>query len=154
MVWIGVIFIGTFIRMVYNLFNGKSKFSTLEYCWAVFQTFVFITFTRLFFRSGSNLDPEEANMTAWNTAKDMVSQIGGKWDLNVIPQMVSEYSGVFMLIVIGMVIHWIPENFKRRYRIWFAKMPLPLMVIVIAVAVFVVYQFITADLQKFIYFQF
>lgn len=153
-VWIGVIFIGTFIRMVYNLFNGKSKFSTLEYCWAVFQTFVFITFTRLFFRSGSNLDPEEANMTAWNTAKDMVSQIGGKWDLNVIPQMVSEYSGVFMLIVIGMVIHWIPENFKRRYRIWFAKMPLLLMVIVIAVAVFVVYQFITADLQKFIYFQF
>lgn len=153
-VWIGVIFIGTFIRMVYNLFNGKSKFSTLEYCWAVFQTFVFITFTRLFFRSGSNLDPEEANMTAWNTAKDMVSQIGGKWDLNVIPQMVSEYSGVFMLIVIGMVIHWIPENFKRRYRIWFSKMPLPLMVIVIAVAVFVVYQFITADLQKFIYFQF
>lgn len=153
-VWVGVIFIGTFIRMVYNLFNGKSKFSTLEYCWAVFQTFVFITFTRLFFRSGSNLDPEEANMTAWNTAKDMVSQIGGKWNLNVIPQMVSEYSGVFILIVIGMVIHWIPENFKRRYRIWFAKMPLPLMVIVIAVAVFVVYQFITADLQKFIYFQF
>lgn len=153
-VWIGVIFIGTFIRMVYNLFNGKSKFSTLEYCWAVFQTFVFITFTRLFFRSGSNLDPEEANLTAWNTAKDMVSQIGGKWDLNVIPQMVSEYSGVFMLIVIGMVIHWIPENFKRRYRIWFAKMPLPLMLLAVIVVVFVVYQFITAGLQKFIYFQF
>lgn len=153
-VWVGVIFIGTFIRMVYNLFNGKSKFSTLEYCWAVFQTFVFITFTRLFFRSGSNLDPEEANLTAWNTAKDMVSQIGGKWDLNVIPQMVSEYSGVFMLIVIGMVIHWIPENFKRRYRIWFAKMPLPLMLLAVIVVVFVVYQFITAGLQKFIYFQF
>ncbi|MBO5862719.1 MAG: MBOAT family protein [Paludibacteraceae bacterium] len=153
-VWVGVIFIGTFIRMVYNLFNGKSKFSTLEYCWAVFQTFVFITFTRLFFRSGSNLDPEEANLTAWNTAKDMVSQIGGKWDLNVIPQMVSEYSGVFMLIVIGMVIHWIPENFKRRYRIWFAKMPLPLMLLAVIVVVFVVYQFITSDLQKFIYFQF
>ena len=153
-VWVGVIFIGTFIRMVYNLFNGKSKFSTLEYCWAVFQTFVFITFTRLFFRSGSNLDPEEANLTAWNTAKDMVSQIGGKWDLNVIPQMVSEYSGVFTLIVIGMVIHWIPENFKRRYRIWFAKMPLPLMLLAVIVVVFVVYQFITAGLQKFIYFQF
>jgi hypothetical protein len=84
----------------------------------------------------------------------MVSQIGGKWDLNVIPQMVSEYSGVFMLIVIGMVIHWIPENFKRRYRIWFAKMPLPLMLLAVIVVVFVVYQFITAGLQKFIYFQF
>lgn len=154
LVWVGVIFIGTFIRMVYNLFNGKSKFRTLEYCWAVFQTFVFITFTRLFFRSGSNLDPEEANMTAWNTAKDMVSQIGGRWELNTIPQMVYEYRTVFVLIVLGMIIHWIPEKCKRKYRICFAKMPLPLMLIAVVAVVFVVYQFITADLQKFIYFQF
>jgi hypothetical protein len=33
-------------------------------------------------------------------------------------------------------------------------MPLPLMVIVCAILVFIIYQFITADLQAFIYFQF
>ena len=54
---------------------------------------------------------------------------------------------------IGLVIHWLPENFKRRYRIWFAKMPIPLMIVVCAIIVFVIYQFITADLQSFIYFQ-
>ena len=44
--------------------------------------------------------------------------------------------------------------FKRRYRIWFAKMPLPLMIVVCVLIIFVIYQFITADLQAFIYFQF
>ena len=53
-----------------------------------------------------------------------------------------------------MVVHWLPENFKRRYRIWFAKMPILLMIVVCAAIVFVIYQFITADLQAFIYFQF
>ncbi|MBQ2107361.1 MAG: MBOAT family protein, partial [Bacteroidales bacterium] len=44
--------------------------------WAIAQTFTFITFTRLFFRSGSNLDPATANQVAWETARNMVSQIG------------------------------------------------------------------------------
>ena len=53
-----------------------------------------------------------------------------------------------------MIIHWLPERFKRRYRLWFAIMPLPLMVIACVLIVFMIYQFITADLQAFIYFQF
>lgn len=153
-VWAGVIFIGTFIRMIYNLLGGKSPLSKLEMCWAVFQTFVFITWTRLFFRAGSNLDPAEANEKAWDTATNMVAQIGGTWDCSLIPSIISGYSNVFLLIVLGMIIHWLPENFKRRYRIWFTNMPLPVMAVLVVVFVFVIYQFITADLQKFIYFQF
>jgi hypothetical protein len=53
-----------------------------------------------------------------------------------------------------MIIHWLPERFKRRYRLTFALMPLWLMVVVVVLAVLFVYQFITADLQPFIYFQF
>jgi hypothetical protein len=53
-----------------------------------------------------------------------------------------------------MLIHWLPDRFKRRYRIWFANMTLPLMVLVCALAVFIICQFLTADLQSFIYFQF
>ena len=74
--------------------------------------------------------------------------------MSVIPDIALNYWKVFALIIIGLVIHWLPENFKRRYRIWFAKMPLPLMVLATALVVFIVYQFITADLQAFIYFQF
>ena len=157
-VWCFIILIGNVIRLIYTLvFKKKAQtdaFQWLADAWAIFQTFTFITFTRLFFRSGSNLDPAEANETAWNTAKNMVNQIGSHWDLDKIPAMVDQYRNVFIMIVLGMVIHWLPENFKRRYRIWFANMPLPLMVVACFVMVFVIYQFITADLQSFIYFQF
>ena len=153
-VWCLIVLCGNIIRMTYNLFGGKKPWQWLQDAWAIFQTFTFITFTRLFFRSGSNLDPAEANETAWNTAKNMVNQMGSHWDLNRIPDIITHYRNVFILIVIGLVIHWLPENFKRRYRIWFAKMPIPLMIVVCALIVFVIYQFITADLQSFIYFQF
>jgi len=122
--------------------------------WAVAQTFVFITFTRLFFRAGSNLDPAEANHEAWSTATGMVNRIGSQWDFSLICPMISSYSGVFSLIVAGMIIHWLPERWKRRYRLWFAGLPLAVMAVVVVVIVFIVYQFVTADLQKFIYFQF
>ena len=157
-VWCFIILIGNIIRLTYHLIFKKKAateaFQWLADAWAVFQTFTFITFTRLFFRSGSNLDPAEANETAWNTAKNMVNQIGGPWELDKIPQMVHLYRNVFIMIILGMIIHWLPENFKRRYRIWFANMPLPLMAVVCFLIVFVIYQFITADLQTFIYFQF
>ena len=153
-VWCAIVLAGNVIRLAYNLMGGKKAWQWLQDAWAVFQTFIFITFTRLFFRSGSNLDPAEANETAWNTAKNMVNQIGSHWRLEQIPDIVLHYRNVFILILLGMTIHWLPEHFKRRYRIWFAKMPLPLMALVCVLIVFVIYQFVTADLQSFIYFQF
>ena len=153
-VWCVIVLAGNVIRTIYNLCGGQKTWQWLQDAWAIFQTFTFITFTRLFFRSGSNLDPAEANETAWNTAKNMVNQMGSHWDLNKVPDIIVHYRNVFILIVIGLIIHWLPEDFKRRYRIWFAKMPLPLMIVVCALIVFVIYQFITADLQTFIYFQF
>ena len=152
--WMACIFAGTFIRLLYNYLGGKKAFTPLSTAWAVFQTFVFITFTRLFFRTGSNLNPAEANQTAWNTAKNMVNQIGGKWDFSLTGRMIYEYRYVFSLIIIGLIIHWLPERWKRRYRIAFTQLPLIPMALIVVVCIFVIYQFVTADLQKFIYFQF
>ena len=53
-----------------------------------------------------------------------------------------------------MIIHWLPVNFKRWYRLNFALLPVPVIALLVVFVVFVVYQFITADLQAFIYFQF
>ena len=162
-VWTLIIWIGTLIKYIYRSLchsehslchSERSEESWLSRAWDIFQTFVFITFTRLFFRSGSNLDPALANEEAWNTAKNMVNQIGGHWDLSLVPTMAAAHWQVLVLFVIGMIIHWLPERFKRRYRIWFAKLPLGVMAIVVALIVFVFCQFITADLQTFIYFQF
>ncbi len=152
-VWAAALWLGTAIRFVYHLCGGRGCLR-LGHIWGVAQTFVFITFTRLFFRSGSNLDPASANEVAWRTARDMVHQIGSAWKWELIPQICGEYWRVFALVVAGMVIHWLPSRWKRWYRLNFALLPLPVMALVVVAVVFVVYQFITADLQAFIYFQF
>ena len=141
------------IRYIYNLAGCKNPLTWLNRGWSILVTFTFITFTRLFFRSGSNLDPAIANETAWGIAKDMINSIGTQWNVNVL-DVISAYRSVFILFVLGMIIHWLPTRFKRRYRICFAKMPLPLMAIVTVLIIFICYQFVTAEMQPFIYFQF
>ena len=155
-VWAAIIWTGTAIRYIYWLCEGAdNKFTkAIGTTWAILQTFTFITFTRLFFRSSSNLDPATANEVAWATAKNMVNQIGGAWNNAIIPDFLWEYRWVVAMFVAGMVIHWAPTNWKRRYRLWFSAMPIWLIVIAVCLAIVVIYQFVTADMQPFIYFQF
>ena len=84
----------------------------------------------------------------------MVAQIGSTWGVSVIPDVCSGYWKVFALVVAGMAIHLLPARLKRRYRISFASLPLPVMAVLAALVVFLLYQFVTADTQPFIYFQF
>ena len=84
----------------------------------------------------------------------MVNQIGSHWDIHLIPAMIQQHGTVLILFVAGMLIHWLPERFKRRYRLTFSALPLPVMAIVVVLIIIFFYQFITADLQSFIYFQF
>ena len=161
-VWAAIIWFGTAIRYIYwlitsdKIINHKLEIinNKIANAWAILQTFAFITFTRLFFRSSSNLDPATANEVAWATAKNMVNQIGGAWSNAIIPDFLWEYRWVVAMFIAGMVIHWIPTNVKRRYRLWFSAMPLWLMVIVVCLAIVVIYQFVSAEMQPFIYFQF
>ena len=153
-VWSAIVCGGSLVRYLYHLTRLPYQFKRLGNVWAIAQTFTFITFTRLFFRSGSNLDPAVANEVAWNTAKNMVNQIGGSWNFGIIPQIIYEYRYVFLLITLGMIIHWLPDRFKRWYRLNFALLPVPVIALLVILVVFIVYQFITADLQAFIYFQF
>lgn len=164
-IWALLWCIGTTIRYVYWWIERLGSIAIagtfratitrgLSHAWAVAQTFVFITFTRLFFRSGSNLDPATASQEAWQTATNMVNQIGGAWNSSIIPDFIWEYRSVVILFVLGMVIHWLPTRWKRWYRIRFCMLPWWAIVLISIVTVVAVYQFVTADLQAFIYFQF
>ena len=161
-VWASIVCAGTTIRYVYWLCTRcitihrtwKKITDGIATAWAIAQTFTFITFTRLFFRSSSNLDPATANEVAWSTAKNMVNQMGGAWNNAIIPDFLYEYRWVVAMFVMGMLIHWLPTRWKRRYRLYFAAMPLWLMVVIVMICIVVIYQFVTADTQPFIYFQF
>ncbi len=153
-VWAGILFAGTTVRyLIYAVRQGRA-IAWLDTIWNVLITFAFISFTRLFFRSGSNLDPAEANEVAWRSAQQMMTQIGSPWQLEQVGPIMSNYAAVFVLFAIGMAVHWLPKKWKRRYRLFFASMPLWAMAAATVMAVFVIYQFITAELQPFIYFQF
>ncbi len=169
-VWGIALWVGTLIRYIYwwyerilmkrgdllsPIANTLSPIAnSLSTMWAVVQTFVFITFTRLFFRSGSNLDPATASQEAWETAKNMVNQIGGAWNSSIIPDFLWEYRNVVILFALGMIIHWLPTRVKRWYRVHFTLLPIWVIILIAAMVVVGVYQFVTADMQAFIYFQF
>ncbi len=152
-VWSGIIFVGIYCNMVFKLFSQKT-IRWIYVAWNVCLTFTFITFTRLFFRAGSNLDPAEANEVAWETATKMIHQIGSPWNTASLPTMIIEYKNIIMVFILGMVIHWLPDHFKRWYRVVFASMPRLVQVFLACVGIFVIYQFMSADSQPFIYFQF
>lgn len=154
--WMAAIAIGTWIEWILAKITSRksTNFSWFQRPWSILLTFVFITFTRLFFRSGSNLNPAEANIVAWETATQMINQIGSAWNINLVGNILYEYRVFLILFFGGMIIHWLPKNWKRWYRLNFAMMPIYVQLIAVVAAVFVVFQFITADLQPFIYFQF
>ena len=165
LVWVVAVWVGSMIRYINwwierggNIaITGTVRASITRWIanvWAIVQTFVFITFTRLFFRSSSNLDPATANQEAWETAINMVNQIGGAWDSSIIPEFIWEYRYVVGLFVMGMVVHWLPYRTKRWYRLRFSTLPIWAIILITVATVIGVYQFVTADLQAFIYFQF
>ena len=144
-------------RLGYFAISGTLRAKIIDWTsntWMILQTFIFITFTRLFFRSGSNLDPETASQEAWETATNMVNQIGGAWNSSIIPDFLWEYRNVVIMFVLGMLIHWLPTKAKRWYRLNFALLPIWAIILLTVITVVIVYQFITADMQAFIYFQF
>jgi D-alanyl-lipoteichoic acid acyltransferase DltB (MBOAT superfamily) len=153
-VWSGIIFFGTLIEMMYATLSKGKPVKWVKNSWSIFLTFVFITFTRLFFRSGSNLDPAQANNEAWNTAQNMVAQIGGTWDWTLIGDIIIQHRNVFILFILGMIIHWLPDRLKRWYRYNFASLPVAIQLVFVVVTLFIIYQFVTSELQPFIYFQF
>ena len=127
----------------------KSNFFLVN-AWKVLFTFVFISFTRLFFRAG-DIKNTHAGM---ETVNRMWKQITTNWDWQANWALLAGYWKIWIVFSLGMIIHWLPVNFKDWYRTTFAHSPIYAKVAAVVVVVFLVYQSITAGLQTFIYFQF
>lgn len=111
--------------------------------WKIFITFNFITFTRIWFRGES-----------MQGTYDLLGQISGSFGGQLIGQMVTTYWKVFVVMLFGYVIHWLPDALKIKYRDWFINTPVYMKIIICGVVVFIIYQSLSAELQPFIYFQF
>ncbi len=159
-IWGGLNGLGLVFYKLWNPISPwKNKSKWYWRIWAIFLTFSFISFTRVWFRSGSNNGWSEMTETHnitdefWS-ATLMLEQIFFKMDWSVAPMVLWAYKSVFVTVLIGMVVHWLPSSWKSSYRNFFAKLPLPAIIVAIIGVIFFCYQVISADLQPFIYFQF
>jgi hypothetical protein len=159
-IWGGLNGFGLVFYKLWNRISPwKDKSKWYFRAWAIFLTFTFITFTRVWFRAGSNTS--WTNMEGTHDIKSeflsatlMLERIFLHMDWTLAPQVIAGYWQVFAVIVIGMIIHWLPGSFKERYRTFFSHLPIPVIVLICFITIVFVYQILSADLHPFIYFQF
>ena len=109
----------------------------------VLITLLFITFTRIWFRAAD-----------WSTAMSIVNQLSTGW--NVIPSlaMLAAWWRPALILAMGFAIHWIPERHKAWYRDRFANLNPVVLAVISLASILLAYQFMAAESQPFIYFQF
>lgn len=143
-VWGGLNGIGIVVYKLWRKISPwENKNTWYKRAWAIFLTFNFITFTRIWFRSES-----------FEKAAQLIHQIQTNFRLDLVPEISMAFWKVFAVMIGGYIIHWLPSSFKAYYKQVFVNLPSWLQVLVVFISVFILYQVISADMQPFIYFQF
>jgi alginate O-acetyltransferase complex protein AlgI len=134
------------------LYNYWKKISPYEnkpwlivHFWKIFLTFNFITFTRIWFRLDGEGEPIAMLNQIWN-------HFDFSWDVFV--TVLKTYQSVFWVILVGYIIHWLPQKVKDIWEGWFRKTPMPLQALAVALIVILMYQAVSDTLKPFVYFQF
>lgn len=132
--------LNTSFNKYYNVRSSKNWFTHFV---SVFLTFNLVSFAWIFFRA-----------VDMQSAQAMISQIAGNFSFGLIPIMILSYYKIFLVIIIGLLIHWLPSSFKENYRGKFIQSHISFKILVVVFVVFIIYQAKSAEIQPFIYFQF
>ena len=109
----------------------------------VFITFQFVSFCWIFFRA--------PDMTSVGL---MFKQIMENFSPGSYWSVLPGYSNVFILIVVGYLIHFLPEKVKESYRGLFIRIPLAIQLVVVMVVAILLFRMRSTDVMPFIYFRF
>lgn len=106
-------------------------------------TFHFVCLCWIFFRASDT-----------QTALQIIAKLFAAYNIGQIPAIFGSYWKPFTLIFIGFVIHLLPKRTKDGIRESFIGFPIVLQLLIAILVAVMLYQFKTADIQSFIYFQF
>ena len=109
----------------------------------IFLTFHFVCLCWIFFRAES-----------FAVAMEVIDQILGSFQFEVIGQVLIGYQKVLYLMLMGYLLHFIPEDIDKLVEKTFIGSPLVVQSFALAVVIWLVIQVQTAGVQPFIYFQF
>ncbi len=143
-IWGGLHGAGLVINKVWGYFFG-SRFSSgrLGRALSVFITFQFVSFCWIFFRA-----PDMDHVIL------MLRQIVENFSPGSYMTVIPVYGTVFLLIITGYLIHFLPEKVKESYRGLFINMPVVFQLAAILAMAIVIFQIRTTDIMPFIYFRF
>jgi len=142
--WGGLHGAGLVLSRAWNSLAGKKiKPGKFGRAIAIFITFNFVSFCWIFFRA-SDMD----------TAILMIKQIAENFSPGSFITVLSAYSSIFLLILAGYAIHFLPERIKESYRGFFINIPVPAQVTIIVFIAVVLYQMRLTEVVPFIYFRF
>jgi len=106
-------------------------------------TLLFISFTRIFFRS-----PTLEN------AMKMIDKLFSQWKADYLWSISWHYKETLILLVLMYFIHWMPELWREKLYQSIYKIPVYLLVPLTCLILIVLYQLMSAESKPFIYFQF
>ncbi len=106
-------------------------------------TFHFVIFLWIFFRSGS-----------LENAQAMIYQILYHFNTGYIFTVLRAESIVFLLMLAGLLIHWLPAQWQENFRGWFIRLPGAMKFLLAVLVVFLIIQVKSTGYRPFIYFQF
>ncbi|MCX6301231.1 MAG: MBOAT family protein [Bacteroidia bacterium] len=143
-IWGGLHGIGLVINRIWDsIFGSRIKQGRFGRAVVVFLTFNFVSFCWIFFRA-----PD------MNSVMLMITQILENFSPGSYMTVIPAYTSVFLLIIVGYIIHFLPERVKESYRGLFIKMPLAAQIAVILFVAVLLFRMRTTDIMPFIYFRF
>jgi len=152
------------VALLFRLFKGKiRKASEKVYTrfWQIFITFNFITFTRIWFKldqarkSAANptgLSDAEADKLPGKMLDRIWNHFNFEWESFV--TVLDNYKVALTVMVIGFIIHWLPDKVKKLYEKAFTALPMPIQAIVVAIIIILIYQAIGSERPRFVYLEF
>lgn len=143
-IWGGLNGLGLVVSKFWRRISPYEKMKSWPvHWWKVFNTFIFITMTRIFFRAED-----------MNQANEVIGKIFGDIHWSILPDILINFKEVFLLLALAFVVHWLPDNVKWQYKKMFIKSPVWAKVAITVVTVIMIYQTMDSEMTPFIYFSF
>ena len=126
-----------------SIFGKREALKALGKVAGIFITFNFVNFCWIFFRAES-----------MNSGLTMLRQIWTNFSPGSYLQVIPSYWQVFLLILMGYIVHFLPEKIRESYRGFFIRTPLIGQLSFILLLAVVLWQMRSTGVMPFIYFRF
>lgn len=91
---------------------------------------------------------------SFGIAEQVFHQIFFKFEPQIFLQWCTSYKAVALLMLLGYVLHFMPEFLSEKVKTYVTRCPLLVKALLIVIVAFIVIQIKSSDVQPFIYFQF